>query len=47
MTVVDANLNAGVLASLPAALRNDTALTSLLGTVDGTVAVPTSSKSPA
>ena len=40
MTVVDANLNAGVLASLPAALRNDTALTSLLGTVDGTVAVP-------
>ncbi|MEY3618122.1 MAG: transcription-repair-coupling factor, partial [Actinomycetota bacterium] len=40
MTVVDANLNAGVLASLPASLRNDTALTSLLGTVDGTVAVP-------
>jgi transcription-repair coupling factor (superfamily II helicase) len=40
MTVVDPNLNAGVLASLPAALRNDAALTSLLGTVDGTVAVP-------
>ncbi|MTA29015.1 MAG: transcription-repair coupling factor, partial [Actinobacteria bacterium] len=40
MTVVDTNLNAGVLASLPAALRNDAALTSLLGTVDGTVAVP-------
>ena len=40
MTVVDPSLHAGVLASLPAALRDDPALTSLLGTVDGTVAVP-------
>ena len=40
MTVVDPSLNAGVLASLPAALRNDPALTSLIGAVDGTVAVP-------
>ncbi|MFM9036177.1 MAG: transcription-repair coupling factor [Actinomycetota bacterium] len=40
MTVVDAQLAAGVLASIPARLRDNSALTSLIGRVDGTVAVP-------
>ena len=40
MTVVDPSSHAGVLSSLPAALRDDAVLTSLLGTVDGTIAVP-------
>ena len=38
MSVIDQN--AGVLASLPAALRDDKALTSLIGSADGTLAVP-------
>ncbi|MFM8847860.1 MAG: hypothetical protein ACKOHN_07405, partial [Actinomycetota bacterium] len=35
-----ARQSAGVLASLPARLRDDAALTSLIGAADGTIAVP-------